>query len=222
MHDYNPLNLIAARVDNSSDPPFVIFGMKQVLYVEDSATSQLLMRKYLHAACELTITPSPRAGLALAQERHFDLIVTDFFFPEGDASELISTLRLTHNPTQLPIVVISSSMDASLLNRVLKTGANDGMGKPLPTVEFRALIESMLKTPHVRVPEKSALSITTFQWATPGEYHEFCPELGLRLAGPDRDDVNRRMSTAIHEHLAKGARPGPISDAKIATHIVQT
>ncbi len=196
--------------------------MKQVLYVEDSATSQLLMRKYLQSACELTITPSPRAGLALAQERTFDLVVTDYLFPDGDALDLITRLRLSQNNTQLPIVVVSSCMDATLLNRILKAGANDGMAKPLPTTEFRAMIERMLTEAYVRTPEKSITSVTCFQWSAQGEFHEFCPELAIHLSSTDRDDVNRRMTSAIRDQLTQGARLGFTTHEKTITHIVQT
>jgi CheY-like chemotaxis protein len=196
--------------------------MKQVLYVEDSATSQLLMRKYLQSACELTITPSPRAGLALAQERTFDLIVTDYLFPDGDALDLITRIRLSQNNTQLPIVVVSSCMDATLLNRVLKAGANDGMAKPLPTTEFRAMIERMLTTAYVRTPEKSITSVACFQWCSLGEFHEFCPELGVHLSGSDRDEVHRRMTATIRDQLTQGSRLGFITNEKIVTHIVQS
>jgi CheY-like chemotaxis protein len=195
--------------------------MKQVLYVEDSATSQLLMRKYLQSACELTITPSPRTGLTLTQERNFDLVVTDYLFPDGDALDMITRLRQARSKAQLPIVVISSSMDATLLNRVLKAGANDGMAKPLPTVEFRALIERMLKDAYVRTPEKSITSVACFQWAQQGEFHELCPELDIHLSGSDRDDVNRRMSAAIREQLAQGAALGFTTQEKIFTHVVE-
>jgi CheY-like chemotaxis protein len=194
--------------------------MKQVLYVEDSATSQLLMRKYLQSACELTITPSPRAGLALAQERHFDLIITDYLFPDGDALDLITCLRRSKNTHELPIVVVSSSMDATLLNRVLKAGANDGIAKPLPAGEFRTMVERMLTGPYVRAPEKTLTSVTCFQWASLGEFHEFCPELGIHLSGHERDDTNARMSAAIEQQLAEGARLGFITHERAVTHII--
>jgi DNA-binding response OmpR family regulator len=193
-----------------------------VLYVEDSATSQLLMRKYLQSACELTITPSPRAGLALAQERTLDLVVTDYLFPDGDALDLITRLRLAHDNARLPIVVVSSCMDATLLNRVLKAGANDGMAKPLPTVEFRAMIERMLTDTYVRTPEKSITSVICLQWSSLGEFHEFCPELAVHLSGPDRDDVHQRMAAAIRDQLAQGTRLGFTTHEKIVTHIIQS
>jgi CheY-like chemotaxis protein len=196
--------------------------MKHVLYVEDSATSQLLMRKYLLSTCELTITPSPRAGLTLAKERVFDLVVTDYLFPDGDALDLITQLRRTRDCQQLPIVVVSSSMDATLLNRVLKAGANEGMAKPLATAEFRSMIEQMLTVPYVRTPEKSITSVLCFQWVLRGEYHEFCPELSLHLSGADRDDVSRRMSIAVREKIAGGTPLGFVTHEKTITHVVQS
>ena len=196
---------------------------KQVLYVEDSATSQLLMRKYLSAECELTITPSPRAGLALTKERTFDLVVTDFLFPDGDALELITTLRRSQNPSELPVVVVSGSMDLALLNRVLKAGANDGMAKPLPTSDFRAMIMRMLREPYVRVPEQALTHVTCFQWALKGEFHEYCPELDLHLSAATRGEAAAKMLKALQTHSAQGTTPlGYTSQEKTSIHLLQS
>ena len=195
---------------------------KQVLYVEDSATSQLLMRKYLGADCDLTITPSPRSGLTLLNERAFDLVITDFLFPDGDALDLITTLRRTKNHTELPIVVVSGSMDLALRNRVLKAGANDGMAKPLPTVDFRAMITRMLREAYVRTPEQSMTSVTCFQWALKGEYHEYCPELDLHLSGATRDEAAAKMLKALEARLVQGALLGYTSQEKTSIHLLQS
>ena len=58
--------------------------MKRVLYAEDSTTSQLLMRRLLANLCELTITSTlAQAEIALLSQP-YDLLITDFLFPEGD------------------------------------------------------------------------------------------------------------------------------------------
>ena len=43
--------------------------MKNVLYVEDSATSQSLMRKHLNGLCDLVVTASLPKAAALLEER---------------------------------------------------------------------------------------------------------------------------------------------------------
>src|SRR3954469_4183343 len=142
--------------------------MKQVLYVEDSATSQLLMRKYVSGLCELTITPSLRTAVSLLESRSFDLLIADFIFPEGDATGLLQYVRSSPGLAAVPIIVVSSSLDAVLLSRVLKAGANDGRCKPLKTSEFRSLVEQMLHAPYFRSLEHSLVGVCCFQWVAKG------------------------------------------------------
>src|SRR5882757_2446492 len=193
--------------------------MKQVLYVEDSATSQLLMRKYLVGLCDLTITPSLRMAISLLAERHFDLLISDFLFPEGDALDLIHHVRRTETLKDMPVIVISSSLDGTLLSRVLKAGANEGMSKPLNTAEFRAIVTRMLTLPYVRSLDHALTGVSCFQWVSRGTVSQFCPELNLLLTGPSKDDVAKRMLGAIQERLAQGTELGYTSHEAIVTHI---
>lgn len=195
--------------------------MKQVLYVEDSATSQLLMRKYLAGLCELTITPSLRMAMSMLNERKFDLLICDFLFPEGDALDLIQLARKNENTKNTPIVVISSAMDGALLSRVLKAGANEGLSKPLNTGEFRGVINRMLTDPYVRSMDRAISSVTCFQWAKRGTIHQYCPELDLTVSGATKDEVTRRMQTALQDRLAQGAELGYTNHESLVTHVVQ-
>jgi len=195
--------------------------MKQVLYVEDSATSQLLMRKYLAGMCELTVTPSLRMAASLLSERSFDLLVTDFLFPEGDALDLMQQVRKTEAIKAMPIVVVSSSMDGALLGRILKAGANEGMSKPLATAEFRSVVMRMLDAPYVRSLEHEICSVACFQWVSRGIISQFCPELNLTVSGPTKGEVTQRMLAALQERLAQGVDIGYTTHEAVVTHVVQ-
>ena len=195
--------------------------MKQVLYVEDSATSQLLMRKYVAGMCELTITPSLRMAMSLLSERKFDLLISDFIFPEGDALDLIQLSRKSEATKDMPIIVISGSMDGALLSRVLKAGANEGLSKPLATGEFRALVTRMMSEPYVRSMERAICSVTCFQWAVRGSVSQFCPELNLLFTAATKDEVSKQMLAALQERLTQGADVGYTNHEMVVTHVVQ-
>jgi len=179
------------------------------------------MRKYLAGLCELTITPSLSMASSLLAERRFDLMISDFLFPEGDALELIQQVRLIDAIKTMPVIVVSSSMDGALLSRVLKAGANEGMSKPLPTAEFRVVVMRMLEDPYVRSLERAICSVTCFQWATRGAVSQFCPELNLTVTGQTKDDVSKRMLAALQERLAQGTDLGYTSHEVVVTHVVQ-
>lgn len=194
--------------------------MKQVLYAEDSATAQLLMRKCLGALCEPTIVSTLAGALQWLNERHFDLLITDFLFPEGDSLDLIEHVRRTKPWDKLPIVVVSASMDRMLVSRVLKAGANEALCKPLVPEEFRALVARMFDQPYLRRPSSAANGVSCFQWQAGGGFHQYCPELNLAVYGTTKAEAAAHMKSLLREHSGRGAALGAISHESIVTHLV--
>jgi len=179
------------------------------------------MRKYVAGMCELTITPSLRMAMSLLSERKFDLLISDFIFPEGDALDLIQLSRKSEATKDMPIIVISGSMDGALLSRVLKAGANEGLSKPLATDEFRAVVTRMMSDPYVRSMERAICSVTCFQWAVRGSVSQYCPELNLLFTAATKDEVSKQMLAALQERLTQGADVGYTNHEMVVTHVVQ-
>ena len=193
--------------------------MKRVLYAEDSTTSQLLMRRLLANLCELTITSTlAQTEIALLRQP-YDLLITDFLFPEGDTLNFIENTRRTIGREAMPIIVVSSAMDALLLSRLLKIGVNDGLPKPLHPINFQATVERMLSAPYVRTPDQIVTAIRCFQWVCDNTYHQFCPELGITLSGTDKTELDQRMRAAIAQEIAQGKSLGNTTRETTTTHL---
>lgn len=195
--------------------------MKRVLYVEDSAMAQLLMRKCLSGLCETTIVSTLPAAFETLKAGHFDLVITDFLFPEGDALDFIEHARQSESCEKLPIIVVSSSMDCMLVNRVLKAGANEALPKPLIAATFQALVERMLRAPYVRAPKDAVNGVSCFQWRAGGRFHQYCPELHVAVSGATKAEAAHRMKAVLHERSEKGVELGAVSHEGIVTHMVR-
>lgn len=196
--------------------------MKRILYIEDSVTSQLIVRRILSNAYDVTIAPTPRAGNAFLHDQSFDLVISDFLFPQGDALDLVIPLRQAKTPMECPIIAISGSMDAVLMNRLLKCGVNACLSKPVKPAEFRAFVDRMIEEPFVEQYTGTISSVNCFQWYSQGQYHEYNPELKIQLSGLNRDDVSHRMQTLLHEHAIKGNQLGFASQERIRTYLVHS
>jgi CheY-like chemotaxis protein len=194
--------------------------MKQVLYVEDSIASQALMRRFLRDTCALTVVPTLAAARDLLDQQPFSLLIADFLFPEGDAINLITGVRRAKGPLEMPIIVVSSSMDRILFSRVLRAGANEAVAKPIDPPSFCRLVERMLAEPFVREQEHGVLGVCCFQWEQGSGFHQYCPELALTVNGISRDDVNERMLEAIRQRLVAGADMGATKGESMVTHVV--
>jgi CheY-like chemotaxis protein len=196
--------------------------MKRILYIEDSVTSQLIVRRILSGTNEVTIAPTPRAGNVLLAENHYDLVITDFLFPQVDALDLIIPLRQVKSVMECPIIAVSGSMDTALANRLLKAGVNACLCKPIKPVDFLALVNRMLAEPFVEHYSSTVSTVNCFQWFEHGAYHEYCPELKEYLTGTNRDDVSNRMQALLHEHAGKGTPLGFTTQERIRSYLVQS
>jgi CheY-like chemotaxis protein len=194
--------------------------MKQVLYVEDSLASQALMRRFLRETCALTAVPTLAGARDLLEQQPFSLLIADFLFPEGDAMNLITEIRRSKGPLELPIIVVSSAMDAILLSRILRAGANEALAKPIDPPKFCQLVEKMLAAPYVREQEHGVLGVCCFQWERGSGFHQYCPELGVTVTGMSREDASERMLGVIRQRLAAGADIGATKGESMVTHVV--
>jgi len=196
--------------------------MNEVLYVEDSTTSQILMKKYLEKMATLTIASSLDAAIQLLRDRRFNLMIADYNFPEGNSLQLIQYVRSSPMHHRMPVIVISSSMDGPMLTRILRAGANDGQEKPLRVVEFRGMVAQMLTAPYVRSLDHPVIDVSCFEWRSHQGVHEFCPELNLTITGATREDVADRMRDALQKHCAQGVAMGGIGDELIVRHMIHS
>ena len=197
--------------------------MNEVLYVEDSMTSQVLMKKYLEGIAVLTVAPSLESAIQLLRERRFRLMIADYNFPEGNSLQLIQYVRTSPMHHQMPVIVISSSMDGPMLTRILRAGANDGQAKPIRVAEFRELVTQMLVKPYVRSPEHPVIDVTCFQWRSNLGVHEFCPELNLMVTGATREEAVDRMRAALQQRCgAEDVTLGNTSDELIVRHMIHS
>lgn len=197
--------------------------MNEVLYVEDSTTSQILMRKYVEGIAALTIASSLDAAVQLLRERRFRLMIADYNFPEGNSLQLIQYVRTSPMHHQMPVIVISSSMDGPMLTRILRAGANDGLAKPLRIAEFRAMVTRMLTTPYVRSLENPVVDVFCFQWRSHLGVHQFCPELNLMVTGATKEEADDQMRAALDEYRGhEGVTLGTITDEIIVRHMISS
>jgi len=147
--------------------------MSEVLYVEDSTTSQILMRRFLEGIAELTIASSLEAALQLLREHRFDLMIADYNFPEGiHSSSSIRSQRPMHH--KMPVIVVSSSMGHHA-DQDLEDRRQRRIDETLKPADFRATVTRMLAAPYIRRLEHPVVDVSCFQWRSSLGIHQFCP-----------------------------------------------
>ncbi len=201
-------------------PPPPLARPARILYIEDSMTSQLLMKRYVSGLGELILATSLGQASLVLEDETFDLVVSDFLLPGGDSTVLLHQIRQNPRTAHLPIIVVSGTMDRALLGRVIKAGANDGLSKPINVTEFRAMVQRMLTDPYVRALDDLVLNVASFAWRQGDLFYQYCPELKLTTSGATAEDAATKMFKEISTRAASGAELGLILQEKIVTHCV--
>jgi DNA-binding response OmpR family regulator len=194
--------------------------MKRILYVEDSSMAQQFMCRLLKELGEVSVIASLQSAEAVLKTERFDLLIADYLFPEGDALAFIRKVRESVSPVQLPIIIVSGSMDRLLVSQVLKAGANDAFAKPLNVDEFKAAVNRMLTHAYVRSDAHGLIGVCCFQWTINDKYYQFCPELGLIVSELTKESASSRMFEALKKQVALGAVLGGIANERSVTHII--
>ncbi|MDQ5986406.1 MAG: Regulator of RpoS [Syntrophus sp. SKADARSKE-3] len=195
--------------------------MKKVLYIEDSRVSQLIVQKFLGGFCETTaVSTISDARTSYAKDK-FDLIITDFRMPEGTPWEFIQEVRRHVSPMELPILLVSSSLDSAMINTALAIGVNDGLSKSLEGKTFLDTVNRLLTSPYVRPVDESIFSINILEWTQEGRYHCFCPELRVTVEGANSAEANERIIQMALKSAAGGTSVKEVLNAKLASKTIK-
>ena len=195
--------------------------MPSVLFIEDSRTFQRLMTKYLPEDYELTILDNLAAGWSAIQSKKFDLVISDFIFPDSDAFELIFKARHRYTPQQLPLIVLTSVADRFLINKLFIAGVNATVAKPPHVPEFRQLVAKMIAEPWVQRPDFPAEDAHLISWGTADEFVVFCPNLNLFTRAPSQQAALQEMQARIRAHSMAGESIPVITTPKLSLYFSQ-
>jgi two-component system copper resistance phosphate regulon response regulator CusR len=135
----------------------------RILLVEDEKAIASVIRRGLEAArFDVDVAPDGEAGLALALEREYAVIVLDLMLPKRDGWSVCEELRSRRVVT--PILMLTARDGAQDKVRGLETGADDYLSKPFDFSELVARVRALLRRDKIhrtRVIKVADLEIDT-------------------------------------------------------------
>ena len=105
---------------------------KTILIVDDSSTMRRILRLSLGRIGFQNVEESPHGvdGLAKAQQKQFDCVITDWNMPEMDGLEMTKKLRQLPNYAQVPIMMVTTEGGKQEVIEALTHGVNSYIVKP--------------------------------------------------------------------------------------------
>jgi CheY-like chemotaxis protein len=116
-----------------------------VLVVDDVPDVTEMIALYLkHAGYEVDTADSAQSALRMAQEKAFDVIVSDIGMPEMNGYELAESLRQRAEYQGIPIIAVTGYSEYDDRGRAVQAGFNAHLIKPIDPSELLHLINELL------------------------------------------------------------------------------
>ena len=126
--------------------------MPNVLVAEDDiALNKLICRVLEKSGHTVVSAKDGENALAVLDEKHIDLIVTDVMMPKMDGYEFIENVRSFNSSVPVLFVTAKGSFNDKL--RGFNLGADDYMVKPIDNKELSARIKAVLRRCQTHVPQ---------------------------------------------------------------------
>lgn len=117
--------------------------MRVLLVEDDRATAKLIQIGLAQDGFAVDHTPSGVEGRTLAFVNDYDALMLDLLLPDMHGLQLLQELRREGLDT--PIIVLTAEGDSATLVRVLDTGADDFLVKPVGQDELRARMRALVR-----------------------------------------------------------------------------
>jgi two-component system cell cycle response regulator DivK len=114
-----------------------------VLIIEDNEKNLKLTRDLLQVKGFDTIEATEAAaGIALALERHPDVVLMDIQLPDMDGREALGLLRADVRTATIPVIAVTAFAMTGDRERFLQAGFDDYVTKPIDVRAFPDLVGS--------------------------------------------------------------------------------
>ncbi|MEI6694900.1 MAG: CHASE domain-containing protein [Bacteroidota bacterium] len=121
--------------------------MQCILYVEDNFSNIELVEQILasqRSNIQFITTMFGKTAIDLAIENTPDLIFLDLNLPDIHGSEVMRLLQNEERTKSIPIVIISADAMPHQIEKLLKTGAQNYLTKPLDVLNFLKVVDDSL------------------------------------------------------------------------------
>jgi len=118
---------------------------KNVLVVDDVHDVTEMIALFLkHAGYQVATADSASRALQLAEERSFDLIISDIGMPQMNGYELAGELRRWSEYQSIPIIAVTGYSEYDDRGRALQAGFSAHLTKPIDPSQLLDLMNQLL------------------------------------------------------------------------------
>ncbi|NHQ85285.1 response regulator [Iodobacter sp. HSC-16F04] len=120
-------------------------SLQAILIVDDEPRNRRLLDAFLSAEGYVAIHASNgQEALALAIEKQPGALLLDLMMPDMDGFQVLQKLKDNPATQAIPVMIVSALDDLAARQRVLASGADDFLGKPVDRWELSLRLQRLL------------------------------------------------------------------------------
>jgi signal transduction histidine kinase/ActR/RegA family two-component response regulator len=145
-HADSPLGPLPAESETSVRRAATWRRSLTMLYIEDNLSNlKLIERVLLGRPVKVLAAMQGVLGLELAREHNPDIVLVDLHLPVMGGEEVLARLRQDPRTANIPVIVLSADATPGRIDRLLASGAEAYLTKPLDVDKFLWLIDDILE-----------------------------------------------------------------------------
>lgn len=129
----------------AEETAFAEGGKNVVLIIEDNKHLRDFLTSILSETYTVISTGDGISGIALAQEKIPDIVITDIMMPGADGYQVSNTLKTDVRTSHIPLVFLTAKSGPENRLRGIETGADAYLEKPFNPRELHAVIENLVR-----------------------------------------------------------------------------
>ena len=122
--------------------------MMKIIIVDDSATARMIVRRCLEIAglsdAEFIEAENGKEALALLKEHKVDFVISDLNMPVMDGEMLLKWMKASPKLNEIPLVILSSAINAAKDRALLDMGAFAVMSKPISPAKISEKMSKLI------------------------------------------------------------------------------
>ena len=125
--------------------------MSTILIVEDNAKNMKLVRDLLQHHGHRTLeAETDEAGLEISLRERPDLVLMDIQLPDIDGATVLARIREDRSLDAMPVLAVSASVMPDEQQRVVRSGFDGFIAKPISIKPFLAAVNKALSEGRAR------------------------------------------------------------------------
>jgi DNA-binding response OmpR family regulator len=124
-----------------------------ILYIEDDENLANVIKSKLISKYNVDLATSIKEGCQKFDDKEYDLIITDYFLPDGNGLDVCKYVR--ENNLSTPILVLTINESRLCVIESLDAGADDYLTKPFSFSELDARIRALIRRVKITYKNKA-------------------------------------------------------------------